>query len=599
MSLEDVELNLVTTLDEALAFKRWLGERHENNAVAVDTETSGLDPRSSGARIRLIQFGDTQHGWAIPWQDWRGLALEALAAWSGDVIYHNCLFERRWLETHSDFRYDPARSWDTMIAAHIIDPLGSGALKSLSRKYIDKRATAGQSMLDTAMFDNKWTWDTIPITFEPFWVYGSLDSVLTARLWDRFRKKVGPGAVYSNVMELEMAVLDVVGKMERRGAAVDLEYSALKKQELIDSAVKAKEWAKDTYGILLTSPQQLGKLLMSMGVEITEQTPTGQPKVDKDLLRLLSNPHNHFSAELQNLATQALAARESTKMASAYFGNFLDTEQDGIIRPAIKTLGARTARMSISHPPLQQLPSKDGLVRRAFVPRSEDTCIVTCDFSQVESRIFAHFSNDVRMMDAFNVADRTGGDFFVELGKSVYRDPHFTKKDPRRKDIKILVYSTIYGAGVAKMAKTAAIPVERMQAVADAFNASYPGVRRFMKAVESVGFQRQRTDGQGYVITPIGRRLPCDEDRVYTLNNYLVQSSAADVLKKAMVRLDASEYGEYMILPVHDEVVFDMPKELEKDALREIPEIMRDRSFKVDLPAEAEGGFSNWGEKYD
>ena len=67
-------MHLVQSLDEAMAFKRWLGERHENNAVAVDTETTGLDPREPRAGIRLIEFGDTMNGWAVPWEDWRGLA---------------------------------------------------------------------------------------------------------------------------------------------------------------------------------------------------------------------------------------------------------------------------------------------------------------------------------------------------------------------------------------------------------------------------------------------------------------------------------------------------------------------------------------------
>jgi len=111
--------------------------------------------------------------------------------------------------------------------------------------------------------------------------------------------------------------------------------------------------------------------------------------------------------------------------------------------------------------------------------------------------------------------------------------------------------------------------------------------------------RRERSEGQGYVITPIGRRLPCDEGRVYTLTNYTIQSSAADVLKRAIVDLDSAGYGPYMILPVHDEVVFDLPEEDVEQALKEIPEIMADREhFDIPLLADAEGGYDNWGEKY-
>jgi len=187
MGLDDVQLHLVETLDEALAFKRWLGERHENDAVAVDTETSGLDPRDPGARIRLIQFGDTRQGWSVPWEDWRGLALEALGAWEGTFVTHNAAFEIKWVHHHSAFRFPRDRTVDTMIGAHIIDPLGSGALKQLSVQHIDKRAAAGQHTLQNAFAEQRWTWDTVPVTFEPYWTYAALDTTLTAQLWDKFR----------------------------------------------------------------------------------------------------------------------------------------------------------------------------------------------------------------------------------------------------------------------------------------------------------------------------------------------------------------------------------------------------------------------------
>ena len=83
--LTDTKMNLVTGTDRAMEFKRWLGERHEGDAIAVDTETTGLDPRESKAGIRLIQFGDTMRGWSIPWEDWRGLAMEALSRWDGSM----------------------------------------------------------------------------------------------------------------------------------------------------------------------------------------------------------------------------------------------------------------------------------------------------------------------------------------------------------------------------------------------------------------------------------------------------------------------------------------------------------------------------------
>ena len=190
MSLAGTKLELVTTFDEAAAFKRWLGERHENNAIAIDTETTGLNPRDTGAAVRLIQIGDTQQGWSIPWLDWRGLALEAMTQFDGTLITHNGAFEMKWIHEHSPYRLPRARTVDTMIGAHIINPLGSGALKQLSTKYVDPKAGAGQNILHEAFAENGWDWATVPVTFEPYWTYAALDTVLTAQLWDVFKPQL-------------------------------------------------------------------------------------------------------------------------------------------------------------------------------------------------------------------------------------------------------------------------------------------------------------------------------------------------------------------------------------------------------------------------
>jgi DNA polymerase-1 len=253
--------------------------------------------------------------------------------------------------------------------------------------------------------------------------------------------------------------------------------------------------------------------------------------------------------------------------------------------------------MSISAPALQQCPKDSALVRNAFVP-SEGNVILTCDYSQIEARLLAEFSGDTDLQEAFRNADATGGDFFVEVGKQVYQEPGFTKKDRRRGLIKSTFYGKMYGAGADTMAESAGIPVERMRDVVLSIEDRYPGINAFMHKIEQLGKQREATDGQGYVVTPLGRRLPCDPNKTYTLTNYVIQSSAADVLKNALVRLDAAGYDEFMTLPVHDEVVFDMPKESAEQARRDVPQIMAELSHPVPLTAAADGPYERWGEKY-
>jgi DNA polymerase-1 len=592
-------VHLVESLEDAMAFKRWLGERHENGAIAVDTETTGLDPREPGAGIRLIQFGDTMDGWALPWEDWRGLAMEALKEWDGLWVYHNLAFEHKWLVEHAPGGWRPYRdrSVDTMIAAHIIDPLGSGALKPLSTRYVHPKAAAGQNLLGDAMSKNGWGWGNVPVTFEPYWTYAAMDTILTARLWGVFRDRVADGGPYQGVFDLEMAVRFIASRMEERGARIDLDYSRTQLQLLEDEADAVEAWARRAFGIQIGSNAQLGRKIIELGGELLDTTATGKPKVDKYTLQVVMDPENGYPEGARVLAEQALRARTRRKFASTYFRNFVDKSYEGLLHADIRTLGARTGRMSISAPALQQVPKTSALVRNAFVP-SDGCVLVTTDYSQIEMRIMAEISGDRDLQQAFRTADATGGDFFVEIGRQVYADPGFSKKDKRRGLIKNTMYGLAYGAGVSKMAESAGVPFARMDEVVRTLKSRYPGIGEFMHRTEQQGKLRAETEGQAYVVTPIGRRLPADEGRIYTLTNYQIQSSAADVLKQALVRLDAAGYHEWMVLPVHDEVVMDIPADLAEQAKNEVPTIMQEVEHAVPLTAESEGPFSRWGEKY-
>jgi DNA polymerase I len=594
--LDTATFHFVQTLDDAWAFKRWLGTTHANNAVSFDTETTGLSAYEPGAAVRLAQFGDTEHGWAIPWGDWRGLILEALNAWEGDLVTHHSKFDVNWVETHSNVRIKRHKLHDTMIQARIVDPLGSGALKTLSDQYIDRRASLGQRILDDAFKANKWDWATVPLDFPPYWWYAACDCVITAHLHGMFYPRMAPGTNYSPVYEMEMAAADILGGMERRGARVDVPYCERMREELWALGQEIREWGTTTLGINLGSMPQLGKMFTGLGVDIREVTPTGQPKIDKWQLQVIADPDNEYHSDAQLLATKTLKMRQAEKTAQSYFRNFAEKSIDEIVHPSIHTIGARTARMSISEPSLQQVPKRDATVRRAFIPR-EGNVLITSDYNQIEMRMVAHFSGDRDLAGAFETADRTGSDFFTELGKSIYT-PDFQKTDKRRSLIKNTLYGMCYGAGAAKMAESAGVPIDKMKGVIKDIETRFPGIRGFMKSVEDIGVRRERLEGEGYVITPLGRRLPCDSGRVYALTNYMIQSTAADCFKQGLIRLDAAGYSDWMILPVHDEIVLDVPVEHVKQTLYEVPEILSDKSMGVPITADADGPWTNWGAKY-
>jgi DNA polymerase-1 len=591
MSLNGVQLHLVERLADAEDFMRWLGQ--SRRVLGVDTETTGFSAYKQ--KIRLIQFGDTRTGWAMSWDLWKGLAMEALERYEGPIAFHNMRFDGAFIEHHSNWRIPRERSHDTMLMAHVVNPLGSGALKSLAARHVDRRALAGQNLLDEAFKKHGWDWATVPINFPAYWQYSALDPVLTCGLWEHFIEHCGVGGKYDRVYALEMATRHTVSAMERNGIPLDVDYSVLKAMELRTYAEEVADWCKGTFGIANPgSNPQLVKKFTDLGAEITQFTGTGAPSVNKYQLAIFTN---EGSGAVQALAQQVLRMRKAAKTAQ-YFENFVEHSIDGVVHPEIRTLGARTGRMSVSNPALQQVPKGDATVRRAFLP-SEGNKIVTCDYSQIEMRLLAHFSQDGMLIDAFKNADAMGGDFFVSIGRDVYNDPEFAKSDKRRGLIKSTMYGKAYGAGINKMAETAGVAYATMEAVVHGLDAKYPGIRAFTSDVENIGFRRQRDEGQGYVMTPLGRRLPCDDGHVYALTNYLIQSTAAEVFKESLVRLDHLGLTDYMALPVHDEVVFNMPVGDIEQARHEIPYVMSDmKNYLLELTTEFDGPLDNWGQKY-
>lgn len=602
--LGDVKLHLINSVEKANEFITWLGERRPYNAIAIDTETGefpggkredALSPWHG--QLRLVQVGDGQTGWSIPWNEWSGVFYEAMDKFDGPVVCHNVAFEARWFEIQSRWQIPWHRAHDTMIMAHLIDPLGSGALKTLTSRYVDANAARMQQVLDDGMISNGWTWGTVPIDFQPYWAYGALDPVLTMRLWEMFWDKCGPGQPYANAYELEMNTRRIVTRMELNGARLDLDYSKKKYEELVSYTEQVKEWGKKNYnGLSITSNAQLVRAFESLGAEITQLTPSGQKSASADQLKLFMRDG---TPEVQELASTVLKQRKADKLANTYFLNFINDNVNGFVHPSVKTLGARTGRMSIQNPALQTLPKGDDTVRRAFLPKDDNHVIVTSDLDQVEFRMFASLSQDPNLINLFNLADATGSDPFTEIGREIYQDPTMQKSDKRRSLIKGVVYGRLYGAGIAKQALTAGVPEDQMRAVSNEFDKRFPGMQMFQKRVEDAGMRRLQSTGQGYVNTWTGRRLPCDEDRVYTLVNYLIQGGAAEIFKANLIKLDQADLTDYLIVPVHDEIVLNAPRDQVEEFKQTVRECMTTReNWAVPLTADVDGPLENWGAKY-
>lgn len=585
-------LRLVNTIDDAMAMKRWLSEDRNREAIAIDTETSGLSPFKKDARLRLVQMGDLETGWSVPWDQWGGVFMECLNSWKGEIALHNVAFDARFLTIFANWQIPWHRIHDTMIMSRIMYPGAPAGLKDMGAKYIDPRIKIGEEKLKAAFKKGKYDWNTVPIELEAYWAYGALDTVATAHLFHFLRAD----QKFPTVYDLEMGTLRVCSNMELRGARIDLDYCYQQRDALEKYVDELKVYGQQRFGVNLGSTDQLVDFFKKREMKFSVFTDSGAESADKEQMEYFTLEKD---PEVKELAKSVLELRKADKLRGSYFETFIENEVDGIVHPKINTMGAITSRMSITGPALQTLPSKDSLVRNAIIPR-EGNVMAMSDLDQVEFRFFSILAEDHDLQQTFIRADEIGSDAFTEIGREVYSDPNMQKSDVRRALVKTYIYSSLYGASIKKQAISAGVELEVMQGVSDKMNSRFPGMKRFQQGMMSIVDERWRKEGDGYIYTPTtGRRLPVERDKAYKATNYSIQSSCADIFKQNLLKLDASGLGPFLVAPVHDEIIMDIPQELAQEVMPVALECMTNNSFPVPLTAGLDGPFKSWGAKYE
>jgi DNA polymerase-1 len=329
-------------------------------------------------------------------------------------------------------------------------------------------------------------------------------------------------------------------------------------------------------------------------VSLSAKTATGKMSVAKDVLGEIDHP----------IARDVLRARYVHRVRLTYLGALLKSAGGeigrSVIHPSINPIEARTGRMSVNNPPMQQLPRDNPLARNGIVPRAEGEVLVTADYGQIELRMWARLTRDEALASVLRTADETGGDFFVEVGKDVYSKPDFEKADPRRTLIKNVTYGTIYGAGVPTMAASAGVAEEVMDPIAAALKEHYPSFRTLGMDL----IQQGSDDGRPYwsVASPFAREIKVRRrDEARKLPNYLDQGSSAVVLKQALLNADAAGLGDFLMLPVHDEVLLSVPKQEAKEASMALKQCMETAAnqtmdtFGVLITADPSEPGDRWG----
>lgn len=597
--LEQVELHLVDSIDQAAACKQWLSEGRGRSIIGVDTETSGLDRQRD--HVRMVQLGDLHHGWAIPWKQWGGVAVELLRAYDGPVAMHNAPFDVFFTTQKIDGRTEQLVKWDqvqdTLPLGWLVDPTRPTALKSLTDRYVDSRSSAMQKRLEETMASSGWTWATIPTSFALYWQYAALDPVFTCYIWETLKHHLTGGLL--NAYDLELGVLPSLAGMENRGVAVDVEYAIARSAEFEQRVEKLGQWVQSNHGIRWGSDTQVKNRVMQMGMTLTKRTRGGALSLDKEVKEHLLLYGNK---DVRDLITVVVEAGRLNRLRSTYLEHVVNDSIDGRLYGSINPLGApKTGRTSMSNPNLHNLPAGAVRenpaaveVRQCFIP-SEGNMLAMADYDQVELRLAAHNSNDSTLLSAVNSND----DPFCIMAAQIYQESKpVLKSDPRRGPTKNAAYATLYGAGPDKFALTAGVSPEHGRAFMDQFFRTFPGIKSLQNQVMALGYQRLKDEGKAYVRTPWGHCLQVEPYKMYALVNRLIQGTAANVLKRALIDLDRSGLSEYLVLQVHDEVVLDAPKDIVMDVTREASRVMSDETtFKAPLRAGVEGPFNRWGEK--
>lgn len=601
---EECDIFVPQRRDELHGFERFLAQG--DPVLGLDTETTGLDIFGAAFGLRLIQFGNAREAWVLRTDLFRDVAIKALRQ-PRNFVAHNATFDLLVIDRHLGVTLEElnGRVFDTRVFAHLLDPRqphegGAGlSLKPLSAIYVDDEAPDTQEGLhavfrtirddDGKLCTKETGWRHIPIDHPVYTRYAGLDVILVTRLFYELApliKELG----LSNLSTFEHHLQGLLAAMQRKGVRIDVDYVEQLRSQLQDDAAQFKTIAS-RYGVEnVNSTAQVAEALTAMGENLTERTDSGALKVAKEVLLPLADIGRDWerieARDPNPLADAVLRAKRAEKWQTAYVDAFLSLrDADDRLHASIGGLAARTARMSISRPPLQQLPSGDWTIRRALVADPGHT-IIASDYDQVELRVLAGLADVAEMKRAI----REGEDLHGYTAKLVYGEGYTPFQ---RKLMKGVGFGKVYGGGAATLARQTGAPLDAVKEAVREYDRAFPEIKRFGARLQS-----RAEYGRREVVTVSGRHLPLDRDRLYSATNYVVQSTARDLIAQAIVDLHDAGLGDFLLLPVHDEIVAQAPTPDAADVAHELGQIMSSTFYGVPITSTGEVYGKSWGHGY-
>jgi len=599
-----------STLLTQAEFEDWLQRLQQAECFAFDTETTSLDAQQA-ALVGLsfaIQSGEAAY---VPLAHTYMGAPEQLDLNAVLAALKPLLEDPHKIKVCQHGKYDMNVLWrygiqmqglrfDTMLESYVLNATATQHnMDSLALKYLGHTTIAFEDIAGKGA--KQLTFDQIAL--EQAGPYAAEDADITLRLhqqlWPQLQATPRLAAL---LRDLEMPLVPVLARMERLGACVDAQ---LLKQHSHELGLKLLELERQAHAIAeepfnLGSPKQLGVILYEkLGYPVLAKTPKGQPSTAEAVLSDLAEQ----GCELPKVLMQY---RELSKLKNTYTDRLPEqiNPQTGRVHTRYHQAVTATGRLSSSDPNLQNIPirSAEGRrIRQAFIA-PEGYRILSADYSQIELRIMAHLAEDEGLLSAF----RDGLDVHRATAAEVFGVPLEQVSVDQRRSAKAINFGLIYGMSAFGLAKQIGVGRAEAQAYIERYFTRYPGVLRYMERT------RLQAAEQGYVETLEGRRLYLPEIQSRNANlrkaaertaiNAPMQGTAADIIKRAMLAVDAwlqgSGLAARMILQVHDELVLEV-REDQVEAVRQgLAECMSNAAtLRVPLLVETGCGL-NWDEAH-
>lgn len=593
-------------MDTKEAILKLVQEAIQQKEICIDTETTSLDAHTASL-VGISLCWQKGTAYYIPF-DADPQATKERVALLQDLfnttticwIGHNIKYDLLVLHYHG-IRLKGSL-YDTLLAHYVIAPEGKRSMDLLSAQYLGYQPVSIETLIGKK---GKGQLSMRDVAIEAVKEYAAEDADITLQLKHTLDPQLDTLQVRAVYEQAEAPLLPVLSDMEIEGVGIDVDFLNNYSKELAIEIKATEEKVHAAAGVPfnLASPKQLGEVLFDiMKLDPSaKKTKTGQYATGEDVLLKLQHKHEIVDA--------ILIHRELSKLKNTYVDAL-----PLLIHPVSKRLHtsfnqavAVTGRLSSNNPNLQNIPirtERGREIRKAFVSRNADWCIVSADYSQIELRIIAALSGDASMIQAF----KDQKDIHIATAAKVYGVEEAAVTKDMRRNAKAVNFGIIYGQSAFGLAENLGISRTEAKTIIENYFAQYPAIKTYMDA--NVQFAKQH----GYVATILGRKRWLSDInssnqtvRGFAERNAInapIQGSAADMIKLAMIEVDkqlrAQQLKSKMVLQVHDELVFDAPKE-EVDTLKTL--ITQAMSAAMLLPNEVPvlvetGVGNNWLEAH-